>query len=134
MLLVRDMELTFDILDYIFGLLRSNPESLVQCSKAHRFVSWNSQQTLLYHIVIHLLGDRPTATSARLGYNLTLPHLVNLLSHKPQLVNNVRVLQIRSNGYGHTPLSQKDSIKKVAPLLPKFSALESIIFIAHGMT
>ena len=59
------IELPFDVLDYIFGLLRSNPETLAVCSKAHPLFPQILNKYLFYHIVICSNGLKYH------GYNLT---------------------------------------------------------------
>ena len=127
------MELPFELLDYIFGLLRSDTESLIKCSQAHRSFYGIVNRHLFYHINILLFHVRLVASaSPRYGYNLTLPHLIKLLSQKPQLVEHVRVLQIDFDDRNQvqTPLFQRDSFKSLASILPRFPAFESIILNA----
>ena len=116
----RDMELPFDVLDYIFGLLRSDPQSLVECSKAHPGFSRILNRHLFYHIVIRL-DDRSISTLH--GYNLFVFDVIELVSETPQLVDNVRILQIELN----TPRFNGSHLEEFASILPTFSALQFII-------
>ena len=123
-----DMELPFDVLDYIFGLLRSDPETLVECSKAHPMFSQILNRHLFYHIVIHL---GPFASNTRQGYNLSIHHLIKLVSETPQLVDHVRVLEIQFPD-SYVFLDQKDQyFEEFASILSTFSALKSIILLSE---
>ena len=80
------MELPLDVVDYIFGFLKSDSKSLVACSKAHPVFSQIIEKYLYYHIVIHTRTDP--------HWSLQPLHFIKLLSDTPQIVNHVRILQI----------------------------------------
>ena len=88
------MELPLDVVDYIFGFLKSDPKSLVACSKAHPVFSQIIEKHLYYHIVIHTWIDLHWTCRGHRGYSLEPLHFIKLLSDTPQIVNHVRILQI----------------------------------------
>lgn len=82
--------LPFDILDHIFGHLRSDPKSLIACSKAHPALTPIADRHRYYHTIVH------TGSTAFL-YSFEPKRLIKLISATPQIVNHVRVLQIEFN-------------------------------------
>ena len=120
------MELPFEVLDYIFFLLRSDPETLVKCSKVHSLFPQIVNKHLFYHIVIHLAHlNLSTIVLSRpgFGYNLSVSELIKLVSETPRLIDHVRVLEIDFFD-PHTYLED------LAAVLPAFSSLESITLMA----
>ena len=119
------MNLPFDVLDSIFSFLKSHPDSLVACSKAHPFFSRVAERHLYRHITIHL-----GPWTSKFGYLLEPSELSKLLSETPHIVNYVRVLCIvlvdfRGRTYP-TPETSRD-LEEISLVLPMLSSLECII-------
>ena len=107
----------FDILDYIFAFLKTDPQSLIACSNAHPSFSTIAERHIYYYII--LATSYPDAVGPGPGYFIKPSRLIKLLSDAPQIVNHVRVLQI-----GFDWSSKID--EEIALILPMFTALECI--------
>ena len=111
------MELPLDILDYIFGFLKSHPETLIACSRAHPIFAQVVERFLYHNITIH------TDQSTYDGYCLEPLDTFNLLSETPRIANYVRILCITLG-----PLAEVDRIlEETALVLPLLPMLECII-------
>ena len=113
------MELSFDILDYIFGFLRHDTESLIACSRADFVFSPIVERHLYYHIIILVHTSTDFETTGH-GYCLKPTDLIKRLSETPHIVDHVRVLQITHSDYQSYP----EMYEEITPILPKFSLLE----------
>jgi hypothetical protein len=123
------MEFPFDVLDYIFSFLKSDPESLVACSRAHPLLSRIVERYLYYHIVILTgIGFQNTGQ----GYFLESSHLIKILSETPQIVDYVRVLQIAFSYFNNSTQETRRRLEEIALILPMFPALECITLSTDG--
>ena len=120
------MEIPVEVLDHIFGLLKSHPRSLLACSNAHPILAQIVERHLYYHIVIirstlyyHLdLDDRS-------GYKFDFSHMTRLLSDTPRIADYVRILELSvefySNGF----------LENIAPILSSFHAIQCFKLTFH---
>ena len=118
------MEFSFDILDYIFGFLKSDSKSLIACSKAHPVFSPIVERHLYYNVIIPTSPDFEVEVTDH-GYCLEPSDLIQLLSKTPQIANHVRILQIAFCEYDPNP--ETPSFEQIALILPIFPALECIM-------
>jgi len=115
-------DLTFDILDHIFGLLRSDPESLIACSMAHPDFTPITERHQYYHTIVH-------AGATSFSDSFKPARLIELISASPQIVNYVRVLQIEfTNISGCPPYNLRAPLlEDIACLLPRFPVIECLM-------
>ena len=119
MIVASSMELPFDILDYIFSFLKSDPKALLACSKAHPVLSQVVEKYQFHHIVIHTgITD--------FTYSFGPFDLRRRLAKTPRVAKYVAVLQIEfsHHQYGDRMLPY---LEEIASLLPMFPVLESIM-------
>ena len=107
------MDLPFDIVDHIFGFLRTHPTSLLACSKAHPDLSPIATRHFYYHTIVHtgLIG---------FTHSLEPTCLLNRIFETPRIGNHVRVLQIECN---HDLLWPFEDISLLLPKLPVLECL-----------
>jgi hypothetical protein len=112
------MEVAFDVLDHIFGYLRSDPKSLVACSKTHPVFSQLAEKYRYHHIVI-----RTAKKQLDLGY-LEPSYLTKLLSDKPQIATYVHVVEI---AFSDDERERASYLEQIAAILPNFLVLECLV-------
>src|SRR5260221_3471132 len=110
--------LPFDIFDHIFGHLRSDPKSLIACSKAHPALTQITDRHRYYHTIVH-------TGSTAFPYSFEPIRLIKLISATPRIVNHVRVLQIEFDGSSLNLMSR--FLVDIAWLLPRFLLIECLI-------
>ena len=84
---MHHIQLSFDILDYIFSFLVSDRGTLVACSK-DPVLSPLVERHVYYHVIVDV-GVRTNSS-----YAFKPNHLSKLVSHNPHIVSYVRILQI----------------------------------------
>ena len=112
-------DLPFDILDHIFGLLRSDPKSLIACSKAHPDFTPIVEKHRYYHTIVH-------ARFTIFPYTFKPIRLMKLISASPSIVRHIRVLEIEFNNRLPSDLMNR-FLEDIAWLLPRFPAIECLM-------
>jgi len=111
-------QLPFDIIDYIFSFLKSHPNALFACSKAHPILSHIVERYRFHHIII---APGPTDFT----YSFRVSDLLRYLSEAPRIVNYVAVLQVEFR------YRQDAYLEEITSLLPMFPMLECFMFPAR---
>jgi hypothetical protein len=116
-------DLPFDILDHIFGLLKSDPKSLIACSKAHPLFIPIAERYRYYHVIVH-------TGSTDFPYSFKPIRLMKLISATPRIVNHVRIFQIEFNPSQFKSYRRrlfKPFLGDIALLLPRFLHMECLM-------
>ena len=122
------MDFPFDVLDSIFGFLKSHPDSLVASSKAHPILSQAIERHLYYHVRFRTCSESSPHGIA--GYTLEPSHLIKLLTKTPHLVNYIRILQIDFRDFISLNQETSQILQHITSVLPMFSMLECMILVA----
>ena len=112
------MEIPVEVLDHIFGFLKSHPRSLLACSNAHPSLAQIVGRHLYHHIVIiHSTLCYPPDLDYRSGYKFDSSHMTRLLSDTPRIADYVRILELPVAG---------DFLEHIAPILSRFHAIQCV--------